>query len=76
METFEDVRSVLESVRKQTKPRMIELYEVCCGVLHLLKSECPWQMLRSEFPKWQMVYAYFSKWSELGPDSKSALERV
>jgi hypothetical protein len=28
---------LLEGVRRQTKPRAVDLYEVFCGVLYLLK---------------------------------------
>ncbi|MGZ5526554.1 MAG: hypothetical protein ACXWFF_16210, partial [Methylomonas sp.] len=40
-EQFEQIRPLLESVRKQTKPRGVDLYEVFCGVLYLLKSVIP-----------------------------------
>ena len=58
---FEEIRPLLESVRRQTKPRTVDLYEVFCGVLYLLKSGCQWRMLPSDFPKWRTVHAYFSK---------------
>ena len=48
---FEEIRPLLESVRRQTKPRTVDLYEVFCGVLYLLKSGCQWRMLPSDFPK-------------------------
>ncbi|WP_018607132.1 transposase, partial [Uliginosibacterium gangwonense] len=70
-EAFEQIRPLLESVRKQTKPRTVDLYDVFCGVLYLLKSGCQWRMLPSEYPKWRTVHAYFAKWSELGPDGLS-----
>ena len=75
-EAFEEIRPLLESVRKQTKPRTVDLYEVFCGVLYLLKSGCQWRMLPSEYPKWRTVHAYFAKWSEPGPDGVSVLERA
>ena len=75
-EAFEEIRPLLESVRKQTKPRTVDLYEVFCGVLYLLKSGCRWRMLPSEYPKWRTVHAYFAKWSEPGPDGFSVLERA
>ena len=50
-ETFEEIRLLLKSVRKQTKPQTVGLYEVFCGVLYLLKSGCQWRTLPSEFPK-------------------------
>ena len=73
-EAFEEIRPLLESVRKQTKPRTVDLYDVFCGVLYLLKSGCQWRMLPSEYPKWRTVHAYFAKWSEPGPDGFSVLE--
>ena len=73
-EAFEEIRPLLESVRKQTKPRTVDLYEVFCGVLYLLKSGCQWRMLPSEYPKWRTVHAYFAKWSEPDSDGFSVLE--
>ena len=75
-EAFEEIRELLESVRKQTKPRTIDLYEVFCAVLYLLKSGCQWRMLPSDFPKWRTVHSYFAKWSEAGADGISVLEQA
>lgn len=75
-EAFEEIRPLLEGVRKQTKPRTIDLHEVFCGVLYLLKRGCQWRMLPSEFPKWRTVHACFAKWSEPGPDGFSVLEQA
>lgn len=75
-EAFDEIQPLLESVRKQTKPRTVDLYEVFCGVLYLLKTGCQWRMLPSEYPKWRTVHAYFAKWSEPGPDGFSVLERA
>lgn len=75
-ETFEEIGPLLESVRKQTKPRTVDLHEVFCGVLYLLKSGCQWRMLPSEFSKWRTVHVYFAKWSEPGPGGISILERA
>jgi hypothetical protein len=75
-EQFELIRPLLEGVRRRTKPRTVDLYEVFCGVLYLLKSGCQWRMLPGEFPKWRTVHSYFQKWSEPGPDGISLLERA
>ena len=75
-EMFEQIRPLLEGVRKQTKPRTVDLYEVFCAVLYLLKSGCQWRMLPTEYPKWPTVHSYFSKWSEPDTDGISALERA
>ena len=50
-EKFETILPLLQSVRKRTKPTTVDLYEVFCGVLYLLKSGCQWRMLPGEFPK-------------------------
>jgi len=75
-EQFEEVRPLLQSVRRRTKPTTVDLYEVFCGVLYLLRSGCQWRMLPSDFPKWRTVYSYFAKWSEPDPDGTSVLERA
>ena len=61
---FESVRPLLESARRKTSPRRVDLYEVFCAVLYLLRSGCQWRMLPEEFPKWRTVHSYFAIWSE------------
>ena len=73
---FELIKKDLESVKKVTKPRKIDLYDIFCGVLYVLKSGCQWRMLPSDFPKWQTIYSYFRKWSEAKLDEKSILEVI
>jgi transposase len=73
---YEQIRTLLESARKQTKPRTVDLYEVFCAVLYVLKSGCQWRMLPGEFPKWRTVHSYFAQWSESDEGGKSVLERA
>lgn len=76
-EQFDKIKPILESVRKKTRPRSIDLYDVFCGVLYVLKSGCQWRMLPKEFPKWRTCHYYFSIWSEKKNDNSiSALEQV
>ena len=75
-EQFEQIRALLEQARKRTKPRKIDLYEVWCAVLYLLRTGCQWRALPSDFPKWQTVYAYFAKWSEVDEKGVSLLEQA
>ena len=75
-EQFEAIRPILEGVRKRTKPRTVDLHEVCNAVLYVLKSGCQWRMLPEGFPNWVTVYSYFAKWSAPGEDGVSALERA
>lgn len=63
-EQFERIRPLLESARKKTKTRELDLYDVFCGVLYVLKGGIQWRMLPEGFPKWRSVYSYFQIWSE------------
>jgi len=62
-ERFEEIRPLLESARKKTCPRKVDLYDVFCGILYLLKTGCQWRALPSDFPKWRNVHEYFRQWS-------------
>ena len=75
-ERFEEIRPLLQSVRRRTKPTTVDLYEVFCAVLYLLRTGCQWRFLPSDFPKWRTVHSYFAKWSELNEDGISVLERA
>ena len=61
---FEAIKPLQESARRKTSPRRVDLYEVFCAVLYLLRSGCQWRMLPDEFPKWRTVHSYFAIWSE------------
>ena len=76
-EQFARILPTLESARRRTKPRTVDLYDVFCGVLYLLKSGCQWRMLPADFPNWRTCYQYFRQWSERpGPAKESILEQV
>jgi transposase len=72
-EQFETIRSTLEASKKKTKPRQIDLYEIFCGILYVLKTGCQWRMLPHDFPAWQTVYSYFRIWKSKETDSKDSL---
>ena len=57
-------------------PLKLDLYEVFCAVLYLLRTGCQWKFLPSEFPKWTTVYAYWRKWSEPDQHGVSVLEQA
>ncbi len=61
---FELIRSDLESARKKTRPRTIDLYDIFCAALYVLRSGCQWRMLPSDFPNWKNVHKHFSIWNE------------
>jgi len=75
-ERFVKIEPLLRSARRSTKPRTMDLYEVFCAVLYLLRTGCQWRFLPGEFPKWQNVYAYWRKWSEPDQHGVSVLEQV
>jgi hypothetical protein len=75
-EQFEKIEPLLISARKITAPRKLDLYDVFCAVLYLLKTGCQWRMLPSDFPKWRSVHAYFQIWSEQINDRPSLLEQI
>ena len=55
-EQFARILPTLESARRRTKPRTVDLYDVFCGVLYLLKSGCQWRMLPADFSNWRTCY--------------------
>ena len=68
---------MLESARKRTKPRTVELFDVFCGLLYLLKTGCQWRLLPVQYPKWRTVHEYFLIWSaKPSPDQPGVLERA
>lgn len=75
-EQFEVIREDLENARKKTRPRKVDLYEVFCAVLYVLKSGCQWRMLPSDFPKMSTVYWYFQIWTKEQEDGGTLLEKV
>ena len=75
-EVYEEIAPILQSARKRTKPTTIDLYEVFCGVLYVLKSGCQWRMLPSDFPKWRTCYDYWQKWSEIKEAKPSLLDEA
>jgi len=49
-EQFERIRPLLESVRKRTKPRTVDLHEVFNAVLYLLKAAASGACFPQGFP--------------------------
>lgn len=75
-EQFATIEPLLISARKITAPRELDLYDVFCAVLYLLKTACQWRLLPSDFPKWRSVHSYFQIWSERKNDQPSLLEQA
>jgi transposase len=75
-EQFEAIQPFLESARKRTRPRTVDLYDVFCGILYILKSGCQWRMPPQDFPKWRTTYSYFQQWTESSETNPSILEQA
>ena len=75
-EQFESIKPILENARKKTAPRKVDLYNVFCAVLYVLKTGCQWRALPHEYPKWKTVYSYFEIWSEKKKKQPTILEQV
>ena len=76
-EQYESIRLLLESGKKKTRPREVDLYEVFCAVLYVLKNACTWRALPHDFPRWDRVYKYFQYWgSKPLPEQPSLLEQA
>ena len=75
-EQFSLILPILESSRKRTKPRKIDLYDIFCGILYRLKSGCQWRMLPIEYPKWATVYYYFKQWQYSEKDEESIFAKA
>jgi transposase len=58
---FEAIRSMLESARHKTSPREVDLYDVFCAILYLLKNGCAWRAIPGDFPGWNTVRYYFDR---------------
>jgi len=75
-EQFALISDDLESVKKSTRPRKIDLYEVFCAILYLLKNACTWRNIPGGFPKMGIVRYYYDVWAAKGEDGLSVLDYV
>lgn len=47
------------------RKREVDLYEIFCAMLYVLRTSGAWRHLPHDFPKWQTVYYYFRQWRDL-----------
>jgi transposase len=62
-EQFEAVRPLLEQHRRQTRPRLNDLYDVLCAILYRESANIAWRALPADFPKWRTVHEYHRMWT-------------
>jgi transposase len=73
-EQFELIRGDLESARKTTRPRKVDLYEILCAALYVIKSGCTWRALPHDFPSRKLVYHYRTVWTQKNENGVSTLD--
>ena len=64
-EQYEIIAPYLEKVKKKTKERELDLYEVYCAILYRLKNGCGWRSIPHDYPEWEAIYYYWRKWSRV-----------
>lgn len=75
-EQFEVIRPMLEGAKHRTAPRKVDLYDVFCAILYLLKSGCTWRAIPGDFPGWNIVRYYFDHWTTNETDGSSLFEQA
>jgi transposase len=75
-EQFAAISQELESTKKKTRPRKVDLYEVFCAILYLLKNGCTWRNLPRDFPNWKLVNYYYRIWTEKSENEESVLDCI
>ena len=75
-EQFCMIEPILRRAKKITKPRKLDLYDIFCAIMYLLKTGCQWRMLPKDFPKWRSVHYYFEIWSKNSKDKPSILDQI
>jgi transposase len=75
-EQFEVIRPLLEGAKHRTAPRKVDLYDIFCAILYLLKNGCTWRAIPGDFPGWNIVRYYFDHWTASTEAGVSLLEQA
>ena len=75
-EEFEVIRCSLETAKKETRPQVIDIYDIFCAILYRLREGCRWRSLPHDFPKWQICYYHYDVWRSAAEGEESVLDRV
>jgi transposase len=75
-EQFENIRELLESSKKTTKPRKYDLYDIFNAMIYVLKTGCQWDLLPHEYPHYKSVHSYFMTWSKVPKKGESTLMKA
>lgn len=72
-EQFDQIHPLFENSRKHTTPRKVDLYDIFCAILYLLKNAATWRALPSDFPPVNAVRYYFDAWTRIPDNSHLSL---
>jgi hypothetical protein len=72
---FEIIRPLFET-KKSAKPPGLDLYEVFCAMLCVLKTGATWRVLPDSLPNWNATCRHFRSWPEKGESGKSAIDNA
>lgn len=75
-EQFAMIREELEKAKRTTSPRKVDLYDVFCAILYLLKNGCTWRALPHDFPDYRLVNYYYGIWTKKNVDGQSLLDYI
>lgn len=75
-EQFGHISGDLESVKKRARPREVDLYDIFCAIMYLLKNGCTWRNIPHDFPKWKTVRYYYEIWTKKDENGESILDYV
>ena len=75
-EQFAQISPDLEATMKKTRPRVVDLYEVLCAILYLLKNGCTWRNLPHDFPNWKLVNYYYGIWTKKDENGESVMDYI
>jgi len=75
-EQFEAIRHTLESAKKSTRPREIDIYDIFCAILYRKREGCRWRFLPHDFPNWEICYYHYNEWRKADEGEESVLDLV
>ena len=64
---------LLESAHKRTAPRRVDLYDIFCAILYLLRTGCS---CPGNFPKWRTVHSYSQRWIGVRENGTTSLRKL
>ena len=63
---YKRLAPLLPRAKPGGRPRSVDLYEILCAIMYVLRNGCVWRDLPHDFPCWQTVYAYFRRFERDG----------